>query len=382
MISIRRLARQLIVLLSASIAAQAHAFQLLGTQWTEAQTSMYADFTYESGTSPSGTSWNDAFGAAADAWSNASVFQFEVIEERSHPCAGLLQQFPEDGFRNGVGFYPTDCGLAYGAGTLAVTTTYSANAVTSETDITFNSNEAWDIYNGPWRADVADFRRVAAHELGHVVGLDHEFFQVALMDGFLTPGDVIEAPTVDDLNGVAALYGNNGGTEPLLLTLEEPADDAVKTGVANVRGWAVGVAQIARVEFFIDDVYQGNIPLGGNRPDVAAQFGQYPASLQSGFSLAFNYNNLDVGTHRMLVRAVDAIGRVASTEVDFTVARFHVPFISDAGQVSLEGAGLQRIGDRILIEDLEAAGRLYDVLLQWMVPTQDFDIISVHPASP
>ena len=44
----------------------------------------------------------------------------------------------------------------------------------------FNTDFDWSTYAGPWREGVNEFHRVALHEFGHVLGLDHpdEYGQV------------------------------------------------------------------------------------------------------------------------------------------------------------------------------------------------------------
>ena len=59
---------------------------------------------------------------------------------------------------------------------------------------------------GPQQGNVFDFARIAAHELGHTIGLGHESIKPALMSP--VAGD-IEVPLQDDIHGVAALYGSD-----------------------------------------------------------------------------------------------------------------------------------------------------------------------------
>ena len=78
---------------------------------------------------------------------------------------------------NEIFFSATIYGLAWGANTLAVTTVWGVGDRRREGDIIFNTNKAWDSYRGPLRttssAGPYDMQRVALHELGHVLGLDH-----------------------------------------------------------------------------------------------------------------------------------------------------------------------------------------------------------------
>jgi len=117
--------------------------------------------------------------------------------------------------RNGVDFVAVACsGVGFGSTTLALTfntTTIKDEATTTESDIVFIESWNWDVYSGPQRGNVFDFGRIAAHELGHTIGLGHESIKPALMSPIA--GD-IEVPLQDDINGVVALYGKDGDGIP------------------------------------------------------------------------------------------------------------------------------------------------------------------------
>jgi hypothetical protein len=196
-----------LLLLVAGYGSVGQAFVLQGSRWPTPDATFFADILFTGGTSPSGMTWNQAFREAALSWSDDTAFLYTVIQERADPCAGISPGVPEDGFRSGVGFAATNCGIAFGASTLAITTTYFRDQTTTETDIVFNESKPWDVYSGPWRSNASDFRRVAAHELGHALGLDHEDRVPALMQTVIFSGSNIEVPLADDIAGVEALYG-------------------------------------------------------------------------------------------------------------------------------------------------------------------------------
>ncbi|MDB5396216.1 MAG: putative peptidase family [Rhodospirillales bacterium] len=131
-------------------------------------------------------------------WNNVSGFKFVDTGNSADPC--------NNSGPNGATFGSTDCGSAFGATTLAVTTyTTTGRGFFIHAGIVFNSSTPFGSYDGPLRANV-DFKRVALHELGHVLGLDHE-----------TDPNIpaIMAPNVsnlyqlqsDDIAGAVSLYG-------------------------------------------------------------------------------------------------------------------------------------------------------------------------------
>jgi hypothetical protein len=114
-------------------------------------------------------------------------------------------------------------------GTLAITLLNSRNGVLEETDTIFNNAYQWDSYRGVLRRGVQDFRRVAIHEFGHTLGLDHpdEHGQhvAAIMNSTESNLDTVQA---DDIAGVRSLY-NTGpayqalGNGPILRNLSTRA---------------------------------------------------------------------------------------------------------------------------------------------------------------
>jgi hypothetical protein len=105
-------------------------------------------------------------------------------------------------------------GKSFGANTLATTLLIARDNHFIETDVTFNSKWIWDSYRGSLSAGIIDFRRVALHEFGHVVGLDHpdqaspKQSVTAIMNSIVSDVDDLQ---FDDIAGAHLIY--NGGPD-------------------------------------------------------------------------------------------------------------------------------------------------------------------------
>src|SRR5437588_780014 len=113
-------------------------------------------------------------------------------------------------------FSSTIFGQTFGSNTLAVTLLSYRDATIAgqtetlmeETDTLFNTAYTWDSYRGPLRAAM-DFHRVAIHEFGHTLGLDHPDqanppqHVPAIMNSIISNIDTVQA---DDIAGVQSIY--------------------------------------------------------------------------------------------------------------------------------------------------------------------------------
>jgi hypothetical protein len=189
------------------------AYVLSDGRWRDGVAVVYVGM---SGTAPNGRPWKEALISAMQQW-NATPFRFVVDERYADPCSGYTRSSTSQGFpagngdrRNGIDFRADVCGNEFGAGVLAITlnlgtaTNLGFNHIV-EADIVFNSAVNWSIYDGPRRSQV-DFGRVALHELGHVLGLNHEPAERAIMAPNI--GD-LDALTTDDIAGATRLYGGS-----------------------------------------------------------------------------------------------------------------------------------------------------------------------------
>ncbi|BCX89128.1 hypothetical protein MIN45_P1498 [Methylomarinovum tepidoasis] len=180
------------------VAATSFAYQFMGGRWPQPETTIRFDLVDTQGRdrAPSGTRWNDGFREAMERWNRSTGFTFHADEGTApDPCRS-------DG-QSGAGFRVDDCGFVFGRTTLAITYTQTRAGLIEEADIVFNGTLDWDIYSGPLRRR-EDFVRVATHELGHVLGLDHEDSGVpSIMTSLVSD---LEFPQKDDMDGVAVLY--------------------------------------------------------------------------------------------------------------------------------------------------------------------------------
>jgi len=195
------------------LSGQSGSYVLLDSRWWPAPETTFDVYIYNAQDgydSPSGMSWNDAFETAMARWHEDTVFRFSVRNTYANPCDS---GFDADG-RNGVDFRADACDFDFGSTTLAITfntTSSAAPQTTLESDIVFNESFEWDVYSGPQQGYVFDFRRIATHELGHTIGLDHEVINPALMNPV---AGSIEVPLQDDIDGVRAIYGSDNDGIP------------------------------------------------------------------------------------------------------------------------------------------------------------------------
>ncbi len=188
----------------AVLATDVHSWFGLGIRWADSAIPVPMTLSVGSG-------WNAVAGDALTVWNDAgSNFRFQSTTSAGERPSCRVSDIDN---RN-VTVWGTDfCGRAWGEGVLAIAHTWyrTTTRETVDSDVHFNSNFSWSSYRGNLRRDAVDFGRVAIHEFGHVLGLDHPDDHgqsvSAIMNSRVSNIDTIQA---DDIAGVRGIYGDDG----------------------------------------------------------------------------------------------------------------------------------------------------------------------------
>ncbi len=204
-------------------ARPARAFNFTGVAWPDGTVTMRLQLGPTPALSDGAADWADVAESALAEW-NTQLARTRFASTRGTGATPTVTNRTND-----VVFASTIYGQAFDSRTLAVTLgDFDDDTLAPrELDVIFNSNRTWNSYRGAVRSGVVDFRRVALHEFGHVLGLDHpdeaEPFQNvgAIMESAISSTESLRA---DDIAGVKALYDQTPGRtvavgQPLVLGL-------------------------------------------------------------------------------------------------------------------------------------------------------------------
>ena len=145
----------------------ASGFAFLRGRWPDGSIAMHLQLGASGHLSDGSQSWGQSAESALAAWNQAITrLQFQIVRDSTAPIG-------DGNGVNNVIFANDIYGMAFDDGVVAVTTSWLRRSSRTEADVIFNSARTWDSYGGPLKRSAMDFRRVALHEFGHVLGLDH-----------------------------------------------------------------------------------------------------------------------------------------------------------------------------------------------------------------
>lgn len=149
---------------------------------------------------PAEAAWRAAISAAFASWSAVADITFVEVAD-----TGEAFNAPGASGDIRIGLHAFDGP----GGTLAHGFFPPANGLTAAGDIHFDIGETWKIGFGGAGFDIF---QVAAHEIGHAIGLDHTAVPGSLMNPFYT--EAFAGPQADDIAGAVFIYGAAASAPP------------------------------------------------------------------------------------------------------------------------------------------------------------------------
>jgi hypothetical protein len=334
----RRFALSTAVVSALVFAGTLRAYDLIGSSWPNGDIIMHLQLGPLSSPLIDGAAdWATVAESALNEWNQQMTRSKFTVVRDSTAAIGRGNRVNNVIFRTDI--YGTS---QFDSRTLAVTlgTISTATGRSTEKDVIFNSNRTWNSYRGGLRSGTSEFRRVALHEFGHVLGLDHpdqaEPVQnvTAVMNSTVSS---IETLQPDDIAGARIIYDANSGTTPTIVA--HPQSKTVPVGGEYTLAVTVNGSGPFTYTW-------GFLPAGSRTVE--------PFRLATGASYTIGSAQAqDAGTYSVAVNSPGG-GLVTSNAATLTVTP--VTITSDTTLANISTRGVVGTGNNVLIAGLVIGG--------------------------
>ncbi|MEG1257323.1 glucosaminidase domain-containing protein, partial [Clostridium sp.] len=99
--------------------------------------------------------------------------------------------------------------------------------------------------------------------------------------------------------------------------LENPRANHKLTGEFFLKGFAISMDKVSKVEVYLDDIYNGQAVYGVARSDIGGKYPNYPDANNSGFT--YKFTGVSNGNHKVKVIVIDTVNNTVEHTTDITV---------------------------------------------------------------
>lgn len=108
------------------------------------------------------------------------------------------------------------------------------------------------------------------------------------------------------------------------INIDDPISNKTFSDNFKIRGWALDIFGVDRVQILIDGKYVGDAKLGESRPDVKRVFQQYQDADKSGFSYILDISKLSNGAHTVTAKAENGGAVCVEQSKNFKISKLPV----------------------------------------------------------